>query len=125
MSIPSEDSTETSSSSYSFLKQRKSGLLKVAASLVVCLMAYLATKANPTSNTKQESMRETLEVDSIGNFELLKRITLNYTDVTITKWRSKETGLKVVHVDYEGPIINGYFAVATESMHFVMFDFGD
>lgn len=64
--------------------------------------------------------RDILEVDSIGNFELLKRIALNYTDVTITKWRSKDTGLKVVHVDYEGPIINGYFAVATESMPFAL-----
>lgn len=49
-----------------------------------------------------------------GNFRLLKRIRLNYTDATITKWVSNKTGLKVVHVDYQGPIINGYFAVATE-----------
>ncbi|KIM20884.1 hypothetical protein M408DRAFT_30019 [Serendipita vermifera MAFF 305830] len=52
--------------------------------------------------------------ESVGDFHLLKRIALNYTDVTITKWRSEKTGLRVIHVDYEGPIINGYFAVATE-----------
>ncbi|KAG8804325.1 hypothetical protein FRC16_009538 [Serendipita sp. 398] len=54
------------------------------------------------------------EGDHIGNFKLTKKIKLNYTDVVITQWRSEETGLKIVHVDYEGPIINGYFAVATE-----------
>ncbi|CAE6520523.1 unnamed protein product [Rhizoctonia solani] len=65
-----------------------------------------------------------------GNFELLQRVKLDYADVEVTKWRSKETGLSVVHVDYEGksfnqadiqsklpplaPIVNGYFVVATE-----------
>ena len=73
--------------------------------------------------TEEKATKDALEVEWVGNFELLKRIPLNYMDnVTITKWRSTETGLKVVHVDYEGPIINGYFAVATESEHFAPFD---
>jgi hypothetical protein len=121
MSKSTKDSAELPPSSYTFLNRRKSALFKVAASLTVCLMAYLGTKMNGTSNTEERIAKDVLEVDSIGNFELLKRINLNYTDVTITKWRSKDTGLKVVHVDYEGPIINGYFAVATESMSFSFF----
>jgi hypothetical protein len=96
MSKSTKDSAETSPSPYSFLKRRKSALAKVAASLTVCLMAYLGTKMNTTSNAEERMERDILEVDSIGNFELLKRISLNYTDVTITKRRSKDTGLKVV-----------------------------
>jgi hypothetical protein len=121
MSKSTKDSAEIPSNSYTFLNRRKSALAKVAVSLAVCLVAYLGTKMNSTSNKEERMEKDVLEVDSIGNFELLKRINLNYTDVTITKWRSKDTGLKVVHVDYEGPIINGYFAVATESMPFSLF----
>jgi hypothetical protein len=70
--------------------------------------------------------------ESHGNFDLVKRIKLDYTDVVVSKWRSRKTGLTVVHMDYEGgilhqrierhstkflsaPIVNGYFVIATES----------
>ncbi|KAI9445287.1 Metalloenzyme, LuxS/M16 peptidase-like protein [Lactarius indigo] len=32
----------------------------------------------------------------------------------LSSWRSRVTGLSVVHLDYEAPIVNGYFVVATE-----------
>ncbi|KAH7318836.1 Metalloenzyme, LuxS/M16 peptidase-like protein [Rhizoctonia solani] len=54
------------------------------------------------------------ETFDTGNFELLQRVKLDYTDVEVTKWRSKVTGLSVVHIDYDAPIVNGYFVVATE-----------
>ncbi|KAG0267634.1 hypothetical protein DFQ27_008537 [Actinomortierella ambigua] len=38
----------------------------------------------------------------------------------VTKFRSSKTGLSVVHVENEGPIVNGYFTLATESFD----DFG-
>ncbi|KAG8859116.1 hypothetical protein FRB96_004686 [Tulasnella sp. 330] len=53
-------------------------------------------------------------MESHGNFDLLQRIKLDYTDVTLSKWRSRETGLSVVHVDYESPLVKGYFVVRTE-----------
>ncbi|KAG8786710.1 hypothetical protein FRC15_010850 [Serendipita sp. 397] len=52
--------------------------------------------------------------ESLGNFDLLKRVDVGYTPVTVSKWRSRVTGLSVVHIDYEAPIVKGYFAVATE-----------
>lgn len=52
--------------------------------------------------------------ESFGNFDLVKKVKLGFTDVEVSKWRSRVTGLSVVHVDYEAPIVNGYFAVATE-----------
>ncbi|CUA75460.1 putative protein C3H1,02c [Schizosaccharomyces pombe 972h-] [Rhizoctonia solani] len=54
------------------------------------------------------------EILNTSNFELLQRVKLDYTNVEITKWKSKVTGLSVVHIDYEAPIVNGYFVVATE-----------
>jgi hypothetical protein len=83
-----------------------------------------------SSSLKLEEPHEISESDRIGNFRLLKRIQLDYTEAVVTKWQSQETGLRVVHVDFEGtfsaanlqhsnsftgPIINGYFAVGTES----------
>ncbi|KAJ7293661.1 Metalloenzyme, LuxS/M16 peptidase-like protein [Mycena rebaudengoi] len=64
-------------------------------------MASLAT-TSPLADTK------------FGNFDLVKRVKLGYTDVQVSKWRSRVTGLSIVHLDYEAPIVNGYFAVATE-----------
>ncbi|KZV65225.1 hypothetical protein PENSPDRAFT_587192 [Peniophora sp. CONT] len=52
--------------------------------------------------------------ESYGNFDLVKRVELDFTPVTIHKWRSRESGLTVVHLDYEAPIVKGYFTVATE-----------
>jgi hypothetical protein len=43
-----------------------------------------------------------LQKESFQNFDLVKRIKLDYTDVTVSKWRSRVTGLTVVHLDYEG-----------------------
>lgn len=87
--------------------------------------------------------------ERFGNFDLIKRFKLSFTDVTgrsfalscarsgnrsssVSKWRSRVTGLSICHLDYEGswpvrkknqsshrliaPIVNGYFTVATESV---------
>lgn len=56
----------------------------------------------------------TMEIESSGNFDLLKRVNVAYSPITVSKWRSRVTGLTVVHIDYEAPIVKGYFAVATE-----------
>jgi hypothetical protein len=37
-----------------------------------------------------------------GNFDLVKRVKLDYTDVVVSRWQSRVTGLTVVHLDYEG-----------------------
>ncbi|KAJ7070954.1 Metalloenzyme, LuxS/M16 peptidase-like protein [Mycena amicta] len=52
--------------------------------------------------------------EKYGNFDLVKDIKLDFTDVRISKWQSRVTGLSVVHLDYEAPLVNGYFVVATE-----------
>ncbi|EMG47579.1 hypothetical protein SBY92_004727 [Candida maltosa Xu316] len=39
---------------------------------------------------------------------------VDYAPTHITKWRSQRTGLQITYIDQPSPIVNGYFAVATE-----------
>jgi hypothetical protein len=50
-------------------------------------------RMSPTLNGKPETF---------GNFDLVKRVELDYTDVVVSKWQSRVTGLSVVHLDFEG-----------------------
>lgn len=62
-------------------------------------------------------MPQTLQPSSpetFGDFDLIKRVKINFSDVTVSSWRSRVTGLNVVHLDYEAPLVNGYFVVPTE-----------
>jgi hypothetical protein len=36
------------------------------------------------------------------NFDLVRKFKLDFTDVEVSKWRSRVTGLSVVHLDYDG-----------------------
>ncbi|KAJ4486251.1 Metalloenzyme, LuxS/M16 peptidase-like protein [Lentinula aciculospora] len=49
-----------------------------------------------------------------GNFDLIQNFKLDFADVVVSKYRSRVTGLSIVHIDYEAPIVNGYFVVPTE-----------
>lgn len=40
--------------------------------------------------------------ESFGNYDLIKRVKLDFTDVVISKWQSRVTGLTIIHLDYEG-----------------------
>lgn len=37
-----------------------------------------------------------------GNFDLVTTVKLDYADILLSKWRSRVTGLSVVHLDYNG-----------------------
>ncbi|KAG8742736.1 hypothetical protein FRC12_015287 [Ceratobasidium sp. 428] len=65
-------------------------------------------------NPLPPSMTISPETFDTSNFELLQRVKVDYADIELTKWRSKKTGLTVVHVDYDAPIVKGYFVLATE-----------
>lgn len=39
---------------------------------------------------------------------------VEYAPAHITKWKSERTGLQITYIDQPSPIVNGYFAVATE-----------
>lgn len=98
-------------------------------------IAYQIQKAHTAAHLPESnpSLLMSNATRSHGNFDLLKRIKLDYTDVVVSKWKSRKTGLTVVHMDYEGefllrlsiypaqpfsaPIVNGYFVIATESKY--------
>ena len=100
-----EQTSSAPQSSPNPIHKPRSSSAKVALNLVVavgvCLVAYFSRNMI-SSSPKVDEHSDTSELDRIGNFRLLKRIQLNYTDAVITKWQSQETGLRVVHVDYEG-----------------------
>ncbi|KAH7100191.1 Metalloenzyme, LuxS/M16 peptidase-like protein [Auriculariales sp. MPI-PUGE-AT-0066] len=52
--------------------------------------------------------------ESVGNFDLLRRVKVKYGEVEISRWQSRVSGLSVVHVDYQAPIVSGYFVVRSE-----------
>lgn len=67
--------------------------------------AFLIREAHTLSlapDTHPISMSDAPE--KFGNFDLIKRVKLDYTDVVISKWKSRVTGLSVVHLDYEGAV---------------------
>jgi hypothetical protein len=43
---------------------------------------------------------------SFGSFDLLQRCQIDQTDVTVSKWQSRDSGLAVVHLDYEGELVD-------------------
>lgn len=42
---------------------------------------------------------------------------VDYAPATVKKWRSSRTGLQVALIDQASPVVNGYFAVATEILN--------
>jgi len=52
-------------------------------------------RSNPIS-----TMRE-----SFGNYNLIKRVKLDFTNVVVSKWKSSVTGLTVIHLDYQGNVL--------------------
>ena len=54
--------------------------------------------------------------ETYGNFDLIKRVKLDFTDVTVSSWRSRVTGLSVVHLDYEGTLSHNPFSRASYSL---------
>lgn len=94
-------------------------------------LAQLARATAPSFPTAGPEM-----LKSYGNFDLVRRDVLGFSDITVSRWRSRESGLTVIHLDYEGasaltlwrrilgfstihaaPIVKGYFTVGTESEH--------
>ena len=40
--------------------------------------------------------------ETFGDFDLINRVKPGLSDITVSSWRSRVTGLNVVHLDYEG-----------------------
>lgn len=64
---------------------------------------------DPTDHKMTLTTDVTLE--TFGNFDLLRRVKLDYTDVEISRWRSRVTGLNIVHLDFDGECILQHWGV--------------
>ncbi|EJD55672.1 hypothetical protein AURDEDRAFT_109912 [Auricularia subglabra TFB-10046 SS5] len=73
-----------------------------------------ALKPQPTTNTLLNRNPYYSPMETHGNFDLLNRVKVKYGDVVISKWRSRVSGLSLVHIDYPAPIVHGYFVVRSE-----------
>lgn len=51
---------------------------------------------------------------TVTNFVKQTSFPVAYAPAHITKWRSARTGLQLTYIDQASPMVNGYFAVATE-----------
>lgn len=49
-----------------------------------------------------------------SHFVKQSSFAVDYAPAKITNWRSQRTGLQLTYIDQASPIVNGYFAVATE-----------
>lgn len=54
------------------------------------------------TTTSSESFLPPNLPDKFGNFDLIRTEKLGLADIVLSKYRSRETGLTVVHLDYEG-----------------------
>lgn len=42
---------------------------------------------------------------SYGNFDLIKKFKVDTGDIVVSKYKSRVTGLSVVHLDYDGKFL--------------------
>lgn len=50
----------------------------------------------------------------VGDFALLTSGELEFAPITVSKWISLKTGLKVVYADVESPLVQAYMPIVTE-----------
>ncbi|ODQ67306.1 hypothetical protein NADFUDRAFT_81826 [Nadsonia fulvescens var. elongata DSM 6958] len=60
------------------------------------------------------SLSEKTSPDKFGNFKKLVSFKTAYSSTYVTKWISERTGLQVVLLKKESPVVEGYFTVASE-----------
>ena len=69
------------------------------------LSAFPISRAFAThsmTNTSPQSFSSPDLPNKFGNFDLIRSEKLGLADIVVSKYRSRETGLTVVHLDYEG-----------------------
>lgn len=62
--------------------------------------------ATHSMTTTSQSFSSPNLPSKFGNFDLIRTEKLGLADIVVSKYRSRETGLTVVHLDYEGMRLN-------------------
>jgi hypothetical protein len=55
--------------------------------------------------------------ETFGNFDLINRVKPGFSEITVSSWRSRVTGLNVVHLDYEGERIAAAVSLPSPYVH--------
>ena len=55
--------------------------------------------------------------ETFGDFDLINRVKLGFSEIMVSSWRSRVTGLNVVHLDYEGERIAAAVSHPSYSVH--------
>jgi hypothetical protein len=65
-------------------------------------IAPAVTMTEPSSPMPALNGNANHATSTYRNFDLVRKFKLDFTDVEVSKWRSRVTGLSVVHLDYDG-----------------------
>ena len=55
--------------------------------------------------------------ETFGDFDLINRVKPGFSEITVSSWRSRVTGLNVVHLDYEGERIAAAVSLTSSYAH--------
>src|SRR6267154_2140261 len=83
--------------------------------------SFFSTNNSRFAQALQPDMPQTLQTSSsetFGDFDLINRVKIGFSDVTVSSWRSRVTGLNVVHLDY------GWFLPGRPFLQFCSYWFG-
>ncbi|RHZ59365.1 hypothetical protein Glove_364g20 [Diversispora epigaea] len=73
------------------------------------VLSHLDCSAFQMINDQQSNLKK------MTNFKIIRNIKTEFGGIEVTKLKSIKTGLSVVFINIEAPIVNGYFALATEA----------
>ncbi|XP_027214952.2 uncharacterized protein C05D11.1 isoform X2 [Penaeus vannamei] len=79
----------------------------------ICTLTFLALCATVMAAPKQQGVN-TNSTTLSSNYEFLCELRASGT-IPVVKYRSRRTGMNVVIARVEGPVVNGYFTLATEA----------
>ena len=94
-------------------KNHSTELFKIFFSLLTLSTAFLQKASGPGKNKSLFCYSNHLPfTNSMDRFKIIYQSLIKGRQ--ITKYRSIKTGLTVTHIDVEGPLVKGYFTLATE-----------
>lgn len=74
----------------------------------------LGTASASSANCKSGSSSRHAIPQQFGDFSLVATGELEFAAISVSKWVSAKTGLKVVYADVESPLVQAYMPIVTE-----------
>ncbi len=88
--------------------------------------SFFSTNSSRLAQALQPDMAQALHhpssSETFGNFDLINRVELGLSEITVSSWRSRVTGLNVVHLDYEGERFTAALTLPSSYVHLCSFN---